>query len=277
MDYTELVFTLTTDDDFTQDLLIQDLSDLGFESFEDIAQGFRAYVNREVFQEESLKELLTGYAAFKITYLVHEIETINWNLEWEKNYPPVTIADQVYVRASFHDHRPEFALEIHIEPKMAFGTGHHDTTCLVAEYVLELDMQDKNVLDMGCGSGILAILAEKRGAASLLAVDIDEVCTSSTRENAQLNNCRNISVQTGDIGSLGSRQFDVILANINRNILLVHLERYASLLLPGGILVMSGFYENPDLEIISARARELGFTAAGHRERNKWAAAKFYR
>lgn len=277
MDYTELVFTLVTNDDFTQDILIQDLSDIGFESFEEIVLGFNAYIIRTEFNESVLKEVLNKYSSFSVSYQINEVDTVNWNIEWEKNYQPVTIGDQVYIRASFHEHKPEFPLQLLIEPKMAFGTGHHDTTYLMAEYLLEFDITGKKVLDMGCGSGILAILAEKRGAAYILAVDIDEVCTSSTRENAHLNNCGNIFVQTGDIGSIGLQQFDFILANINRNILLAHLDCYASMLNREGILLMSGFYEQPDLEIIATRAVELGFKFMYHRERNKWAAAKFYK
>lgn len=278
MDYTELVFTVVTSDDFTRDLFIQDLSDLGFESFEDWDLGFKAYINRIEFKEPALRQLISVYPAIAVSYEINEIESINWNLEWEKNYQPVVVSDQVYIRASFHEPRPEFPLNLLIEPKMAFGTGHHDTTSQMAEYLLETEVTGKKILDMGCGSGILAILAEKLGALEVLAVDIDDICTLSTRENAELNHCTHISVQTGDIDSLSgisSGAFEVILANINRNILLSHMDRYFTLLAPGGVLLMSGFYETPDLEIIAARATELGFSFIAHRERNKWAAAKF--
>ena len=277
MDYTELVFTVLTNETHIQDVLIQQLADIGFESFEETALGFKAYIEQCLFDEDKLKDLLADYSIYTINYIQKTIQGINWNQEWENNFQPVTIGTDLYIRASFHKPAPEFTYELVIEPKMAFGTGHHETTSLMAEYLIELDIQGKKVLDMGSGSGILAILAEKRGASYVLAVDIDENCSLSTRENARINNCEKVFVQTGDIDSLGLQQFDFILANINRSVLLSHLPRYASLLATEGTIVLSGFYAKPDLEMINSKAMELGFRFMYHKERNKWAAAKFYK
>ncbi len=275
MEYTELDFIVLTTDDYVQDLIIQDLADLGFESFEDTEFGFKGYIITSALDEGAIGRLLAGYMSVSASYTLKKIEPVNWNQEWENNYAPIPIGDQVYIRASFHAPAPEFALELVIEPKMAFGTGHHDTTYLMAEYLLEFDLAGKRMLDMGCGSGILAILAEKRGASAVHAVDIDEICTLSTLENAKINSCTAITIATGDIEILEGHDYEIILANINRNILLGHLEHYSGMLSEGGLLFMSGFYASPDLDIIIGKANEVGLTLLKSREKNAWCAAVF--
>src|SRR5690606_6176621 len=209
------------------------------------------------------------------SYGIQELEGQNWNKLWESNFNPITVADQCYVRATFHAPRPDMPYEIVIDPKMSFGTGHHQTTSMMLTYILENDFQDKEVLDMGCGTGILAILASKRGAKYVLAVDYDDVCVASVEENNLLNHIANVEAALGSKEAIAGKVFDVILANINRNILLDQLEQYARSLKPPGELYMSGFYDGEDLAILTDKAREVGFVYESKKVSDNWCAAKF--
>lgn len=276
MNYYELVFTVVDPEGFVKDLLIASLSEIGFDTFEDTETGFKAYIQSEQFSEHLVSEQLSDYSdQFTFSYETNLIPHKNWNEVWESNFEPVIVADKLYIRATFHPERSEFPMEIVIDPKMAFGTGHHETTYLMSEFLLQTEVEGKKVLDMGCGSGILAILASKLGAEELLAVDIDPICVSSSIENAQLNEIDNIKTGLGDIDQVNDSGFDLILANINRNILLNHMSHYAAMLSDEGELIMSGFYETPDLPIIQEEAAKYDLKYISHYTRNNWVAAKF--
>lgn len=277
MNYFELVFLVDDPEGFAKDVLIAELAEIGFDTFEDTNKGFKAYIQSDKFDEAKLAEQLADYQdQFRFSYQVIAIPYKNWNEVWESNFEPVTVSDKLHIRATFHpDRSADFLLQIVIDPKMAFGTGHHETTYLMSEWLLQTEVEGKKVLDMGCGSGILAILASKLGAEELLAVDIDPVCVSSTVENAQLNDIDNITSALGDIGDVNDSGFDLILANINRNILINHMSRYAEMLVDEGELIMSGFYEMPDLAIIQEEAAKYDLKYINHYAQNNWVAAKF--
>lgn len=276
MNYYELLFTTITTEDYQQDLLINTLGDIGFDTFEELEFGFKAYIPADDFDQIALDEALAAYRdMFTFSYEVTLIPQKNWNEVWESNFEPITIRDKIFVRATFHDPRPEFEYEIVIDPKMAFGTGHHQTTSMMLELMLENDMQGKKALDMGCGTGILAIMAAKLGATEITAIDYDPVCYDSTVENALLNNITNIKAVCGSKEVIPNEQFDVILANINRNILLDQIQRYSEVLKPDSELYLSGFYESPDLDIIMDEARKYGIKYIIHKINNNWVAAKF--
>ncbi|WP_448697960.1 50S ribosomal protein L11 methyltransferase [Mucilaginibacter sp. AW1-3] len=274
MNYYEYNFTIHTTEEYQQDLLINELAEFGFDTFEDTDTGFKAYIPAEGLDKESLSVILEPYAQL-FSHNITLIPQKNWNEVWESNFEPIQIKDQVYVRATFHPAKPDFAYEVVIDPKMAFGTGHHETTSMIMDWMLDIDFAGKNVLDMGCGTGILAILASKMGAERLVAIDYDPVCFDSTIENSALNHITNITPLCGSKEAIPDDQYDVILANINRNILLEQMDRYAQVLKPGGEIYFSGFYEDPDLEIITAEAAKLGLKYISHKKIKDWVAAKF--
>ncbi|WP_256010505.1 50S ribosomal protein L11 methyltransferase [Desertivirga xinjiangensis] len=275
MDYYEFVFKLASDEDYHKDLLINSLSEAGFDTFEETSEGFNAYIISTDFDQQKLNDALTGYdAMFSFSYEKSLIPQKNWNEVWESNFEPLVINDQCYVRATFHAPMPEFPYEIVIDPKMAFGTGHHQTTTMMMEFILEEDLRYKEVLDMGCGTGILAILAEKCGAKELLAMDYDQVCYDSTVENTQLNQCKNIHVLCGSKEIIPDKKFNIILANINRNILIDQIDRYSKVLATDGLLFMSGFYQE-DLPLITAEAAKYNLNYSLHKLMDRWVAVKF--
>lgn len=278
-DYIEVLFTLSRPGSIEQDLLIAGLGEAGYESFLETETGFNAYIRRDEFSEQLLRaaidEVAGGSADIPVfAYETRQIESRNWNQVWESNFQPVVIENKCRIRASFHETDPSFPLEIQIDPKMSFGTGHHETTYLMASWVLELSPDGKKVLDMGCGTGVLAILTAKMGATDVLAADIDAVCVESTAENAALNGVSLASRET-DIDGIRESGFDLILANINRNVLLDHLPFYAEKLNSGGTLLLSGFYEGADLDVIREKAAASGLKYMESRSRNRWAAARF--
>jgi ribosomal protein L11 methyltransferase len=276
MNYYELLFTTIITDDYQQDLLINELAEFGFDTFEDMDFGFKAYIPADGFDQKALDEVLKPYhQMFTFSYEVMLIPQKNWNAVWESNFEPIEIKDQIYVRATFHPAKPDFKYEIVIDPKMAFGTGHHQTTSMMMDWMLETDLKDKTVLDMGCGTGILAILASKMGATSVTAIDYDEVCYESTLENAPLNHIGNIIAICGSKEEIPDYEYDIILANINRNILIDQMSRYVEVLKPGGEIFFSGFYESPDLDIITTEAAKYGLKYIFHKENKNWVAAKF--
>ncbi|MCC9168367.1 50S ribosomal protein L11 methyltransferase [Pontibacter harenae] len=273
MDFIEV--TLKVNAEFA-DILTAELGELGFDAFVENEDGFSAYSEEENFNQEALEEVLNRYADFvQVEYAVQKIERQNWNEEWERNFEPLFIGEQVSVRASFHQ-KPETAkYDIVINPKMSFGTGHHETTTLMIENQLTLDHQGKRVLDMGCGTGILAIMAGELGASEIVAVEIEDWTVENARENAALNNYPTIDVRLGGAETIeGEKPFDIILANINRNVLLDDMPAYKAVLKPTGWLLLSGFYTE-DLPLLQERAQELGLSYISHRVKNNWVSAIF--
>jgi Ribosomal protein L11 methylase len=276
MKYSEVNFICKGGEAWHRDVLMHDLADIGFDTFESNDKGFAAYIASEQLDLPALESLLIHQpVGFEVTFTVREILPQNWNAVWESNFEPVVVADQCYVRATFHPSKPTYPYEIIIDPKMAFGTGHHQTTSLVMCYMLEESFDGKEVLDMGCGTGILAILAAKMGASRIWAIDNDPVCIDSVLENRTLNHTPQIVAKCGTADLISNERFDVILANINRNILLDQLGRYAQALPEGGVLYMSGFYEGDDLEALKVAGADVALTYDSHRTLGGWAAACF--
>lgn len=276
MQYIKVTFSFITIHEYQQDLLINDLADIGFNTFEDTENGFSAFIDYNSYSQYELADMLVGHEdEFEYNYTVTEIEGENWNEEWEKNFEPLIVNDTCYVRATFHEAQPQYKYEIVIDPKMAFGTGHHQTTTMMMQYLLEADVAGKVILDMGCGTAILAILAAKKGAEELTAIDNDEVCYLSSMENAALNHTTVITSICGGKEVIPDKQYDVILANINRNILLDQIPVYATVLKSGGNIYFSGFYESPDLEMIKKACEELDMSYCDHKKNGDWVAAKF--
>ena len=276
MEYTKIICTLKNDNEIARELLMQELGNVGFESFVETDENIEAYIpsvhfTPDLFNAENLK----NNDFFSFDHTLEVIADQNWNEVWEQNYfEPLLIEGHCMIRAPFHDTYPAARYEIIINPRMAFGTGNHETTHLMIKAILDLDLNGKEVLDMGCGSGILAILSAMKGAAAITAIDIDEWSTNNTIENAELNHIGNILVRQGDAGLLSDQQYDVILANIQRNILLQDMEAYRKVLKTGGLLIMSGFYV-ADLEAIEERANSLGMKLTSSAERSNWCAAGF--
>jgi ribosomal protein L11 methyltransferase len=276
MNYYELLFTTIPTEDYQEDLLIDALGEIGFDTFEQLDFGFKAYIPVANFDQAQLDETLSLYQEmFSFSYEITLIPQKNWNEVWESNFEPIEIGDKIFVRATFHAQRPEFEYEIVIDPKMAFGTGHHQTTAMMLELMLENNFENKNVLDMGCGTGILAIMASKLGAATVTAIDNDPVCYDSTIENALLNNVENITPLCGSKDAIPAETFDTILANINRNILLDQMQRYSEVTKLNGEIYLSGFFFTNNLEQIITEARKHGLIYINHKENINWVAVKF--
>jgi len=276
MVYSEVIFNLSTSEEFHKDLLINTLSEIGFDTFEDFDLGFKAYILSSELQVEKIEQIKVVYSdMFSFIFVAKSIPHQNWNEIWESNFEPLQVGDRCYIRATFHEPHPEYQYEIVIDPKMAFGTGHHQTTALMMQFMLDENFKGQQVLDMGCGTGILAILASKMGAKEVLAIDYDEICFESTIENSQMNRINNIKALCGSKEVIPDQKFDTILANINRNILLDQLDRYAEVAKPGAALFLSGFYEEPDLDIIKQKCISIGFDYKQHLELNNWVSAKF--
>ncbi|WAC01783.1 50S ribosomal protein L11 methyltransferase [Lacinutrix neustonica] len=256
------------------EILIAELGYAGFESFVETETGVTAYIQKEEWFEGILEDIFVlSNDEFEITYTFDEIEQVNWNSEWEKNFNPIIVDDLCSVRAPFHE-KPNTKFDIIIEPKMSFGTGHHETTHMMIQHLLKNDFQGKSVLDMGCGTGVLAILAAMKGAASIDAIDIDNWCYLNSVENAERNNTPHVQVFEGDASLLTGKTYDVIIANINRNILLQDISVYASCLNKNGILYLSGFY-NDDIPMIEEECTKNGLVFQSKLERNNWVALQF--
>ena len=273
MNYIEYSFTVSPLQPGAE-ILIAELGSAGFESFVETETGVTAYIQKEEWTEAILNDIqILASEEFVIEFTTSEIEQVNWNAEWEKNFESIEVDEKCVVRAPFHP-KTNVPYEIVIEPKMSFGTGHHETTYMMLQHILENNFKNKRVLDMGCGTAVLAILAEMRGAKLIDAIDIDEWCFQNSEENVNRNNCRNISVHLGDASILAGKRYDIIIANINRNILLDDMHKYRNCLSEGGELYLSGFYSE-DLPIIQDCCNNLGFTFVDKKERNNWIAAKF--
>lgn len=276
MKYTAVTFTSSNMEEWQKDLLIAELANLGFDTFEDQDQGFVAYIPAANLDIQALETaLLVEAVGYDISYDVNELENKNWNQVWESNFSPIVVDDQCYVRATFHEDKPEYPYQIIIDPKMSFGTGHHQTTSMMLSFILENDFEGKSVLDMGCGTGILAILASKRGASNILAVDFDPICVESVLENKVLNQVDNIEAKLGSKEAIEGKKFNTILANINRNILLDQFDVYYADLENSGELFISGFYDGEDLDILRNKAEGLGFQFVDKKVLDTWCAAKF--
>ena len=255
------------------EMLIAQLGYVGFESFVEQENGVTAYIQKQEWNSKILEDVFLLHSnEFNITFEHNEIAQTNWNEEWEKNFNPIQVDDLVSIRAPFHTN-PSLQFDIVIEPKMSFGTGHHETTHMMVQHLLALDLDTKKVLDMGCGTGILAIFAEMKGAKPIDAIDIDSWCYENSLENIQRNNCNHITVYEGD-ASLLKEKYDVIIANINRNILLSDMKTYTDCLNENGVLLLSGFYKE-DIVIIEDEVNKHGLTFETMIQRNNWVALKY--
>jgi len=276
--YISYNFTISPKEPATE-ILIAELGYAGFESFVETDTGVIAYIKKEEHAENILEEIYAlKNKEFTIDYSVEEIKQVNWNEEWEKNFNPILIENTVYIRAPFHDKIENISQDIIIEPKMSFGTGHHQTTHMMVKHLLTLakenKIKNKTVLDMGCGTGVLAILAERLGAKTLDAIDIDNWCYLNSIENAARNNCTKIKVYQGDASLLLNKKYDIIIANINRNILLNDMQTYLNVLQKNGILLLSGFYQE-DIPIIDKEASKTGLKLHRIEEMNNWVALRY--
>ncbi len=256
------------------EILIAELAALGFESFVESEDGVSAYIQKGDWNEALIQEVgILTKPEFKITYEFTELAKENWNAVWEANFEPIAIEGLCTVRAPFHKRR-EAVYDIVIEPKMSFGTGHHETTYMMLQLLLDINCKEKKVLDMGCGTGVLAILAAMKGAKAVDAIDVDPWAYQNTQENTLRNTQEGIKVRQGDVNLLREEMYDCILANINRNILLEDISQYSMHLVSGGLLCLSGFYQD-DLPLISAKCAQNGLEYIRQLSKNSWVAAVY--
>ena len=258
------------------EILTAFLGDIGCESFMDWEEGLLAYIPENDFSEERLKNIrLPEESGIRWDYTVSRMEEKDWNAEWERSYEPVLIDGRCRIRAPFHPPSADAEYDVLIEPKMSFGTAHHETTAQMVSYLLEEPCAGKAVLDMGAGTGVLAILAHLRGAAQVTAIDIDEWAFRNMQENARLNGAESIRCLMGDAGAIPDERYEIILANINRNVLLEDIPVYTTHLNHGGTLLLSGFYDWEDLELIRKKADQNGLVYNSYRQQNQWVAVRF--
>lgn len=262
---------VTCQPEFTE-ILMAEVAEAGFDSFLETDSGFEAYVEQEKFDKAIIDDIQTRYLEkTQVSFRTDHIEKQNWNEQWEKSYHPIRIDDKCLIRASFHEPDPLIPFEVVITPKMSFGTGHHQTTYLMVKNQLNIDHRGKRVMDAGCGTAILSIVAEKRGASAVEAFDIDEWSITNGNENISVNGCANIRIRQGRIREVAPEgNFDIILANINKNVLLAELSEYARRLSAGGLLLISGFYTG-DIPDLLKSAGEYGLTEKERDQREGWA------
>ncbi len=270
MDYIQI--TVNCDPPF-RDILIAEMGELAFDSFVETETGFEAYAPEDDFSHPALQTLFNNYRKqTRIWYELKKIAKVNWNEEWEKNYDPIEVGDKIYVRATFHESKPGFEHEIIINPQMSFGTGHHETTHQLLALQTEIDHKNKEVIDIGSGTGILAIMALKLGAASAAATDIDDWCIENTLENFQLNDLKPEFAKQGVIAELNiKKQYDIVIANINTNVLLSEMSYYDKILKTGGHIFLSGFYEGDKTQILDATSQH-GFKELKATVKRGWVA-----
>ena len=271
--YIEYLFNISPKEPATE-ILIAELGNVGFESFVENEDGLLAYIQKKDWQTTILEPIFClNSKEFRISYTYQEIEQTNWNAAWEENFSPIIVDDLVSIRAPFHKDF-DVAYDIVIEPKMSFGTGHHETTYMMIQQLLQLDLKHKKTLDMGCGTGILAIFAAMKGASPIDAIDIDNWCYQNSLENVSRNGCSSIAVYEGDATLLKDKSYDVIIANINRNILLKDMDIYAKSLTKNGVLLLSGFYEK-DIPVLLECTEKLGLHYVSKLLKNNWVSLKF--
>lgn len=275
MEYTKVNVIITPLNSIANDLLMAQLGDLGFDSFCESETGFEAYIPSKDYQSEVVNQLELPFDGVQLSFETEVIPDQNWNKVWEDNFfQPIVIGQDCVVRSSFHPPVDGIKYDILIDPKMAFGTGHHSTTSLMVQHILETEMTDQRILDMGCGTGILGMLCSMRGCQSVLGIDIDEWAYNNAIENMELNHIENMEIQLGGAELLKDQSFDIVLANINRNILLEDMQNYADVLKPGGLLLLSGFYSE-DLEIITKETQKHQLGYLSHKTDNNWVAAAY--
>ena len=250
------------------DVIIAELFEIGFDSFQEFDDGFEGSCESESFKETSIKAILDRYPT--ASFEIKKQDRINWNEEWEKNYDPIIVDNRCQVRATFHKANPVFKYDILVNPKMSFGTGHHATTYQMLSYQMGLDHQDKKILDVGCGTGVLAIMASKRGASYIVATDIDDWCIENSRENFSLNGLTNVHLVKGEIELVQEKEFDIIIANINKNVLVDQIAEYNARLVANGFLLLSGFYKE-DVSDLHGAAKRLGLKMVTETEKDNWA------
>jgi len=279
MNYYELKFTYESPIEATiiSDVLASELGEIGFESFTENEDGLQAYISDQLYNVKALVDKLKEFPLENVTihYSEQFIESKDWNEEWEKNYfKPIRIGNECIIRASFHEPEPGYTYNIIIDPKMAFGTGNHETTFLMISEMLKLDLEGKDLLDMGCGTAVLAILAKMKKACKVVGIDIDEWAYNNALENVRLNNTEDIQVVLGGAEQIPTfGQFDIVFANINRNILLNDIRHYTSCMKSGALLFMSGFYTQ-DIPAIEEECKRNGLNFISHTEKNNWVAVK---
>ena len=279
MNYYELSFTYSSpiENAIINDILAAELGEIGFESFSENRNGLQGYIAESLYDAEVLQNKLDDFPleGIKIQFTEAFIKDKDWNEEWEKHYfKPIRIEKKCIIRASFHEKEPGYTYEIIIDPKMAFGTGNHETTYLMINEMLALDLEGKELLDMGCGTAVLAILARMKGAKRVVGIDIDRWAYNNALENIRLNHTDDIQIVLGGAEQIPEfGQFDIVFANINRNILLNDIQHYNQCLRPGGLLYMSGFYEQ-DIPVIEEECKQHGLTLLSHTEMSNWVAVK---
>lgn len=267
MKYIELSFSFSQNTDFA-DIVVAKLNEIEFESYVETQDGVDAYIQESLFNQEKLNEVIEDLQSlFQFEYTIKEIKQENWNQQWEENFNPVEINKDCFIRAHFHD-KIDCKYEIIITPKMSFGTGHHETTFLMMNEMFHIDFNNKKVLDMGCGTGILSILSKMLGSSITQAIDIDEWSYENSVENATLNNTEDINFSLGDVTAIKGA-FDVVLANINRNIILEDISKYIDSLNENSDLLLSGFLSE-DVIIIRDKVESLGLSFVSHKNKNKW-------
>ena len=280
MDYVKVTFRTEDAEEWANDLLASMLGEVGFESFEETSRGIIGYCPAPAFDEAAMKQIVAELPIADASMIAYRIETIadqNWNAVWEQNgYEPIEITSECIIHASNKEISQDYKYDIIINPVQSFGSGYHETTRMILTYLLEMDITDKAVLDMGCGTGVLGILACLRGAGSLVSIDIDEWSWRNAIENIEANDIEGAEVVLGDASLLTDYPtcFDIVLANINRNILLADLEAYVSTMTPDSYIIMSGFYLD-DLAMIQSKAKSLGLRYIDHRTDNDWTAVRF--
>ena len=277
-DYTKIEFKVTPNEEVATDVLAALLAEVGFESFVPNEEGLEAYVPHNLYDENNITAVVENFPleGYTITYKSEFIEGEDWNAEWEKNYfQPIVLGEECVIHSTFHTDVPKARYDILIDPKMAFGTGYHQTTCHMLRAILASDMNGKSVLDMGCGTALLAILARKHGATDVVAIDIDEFAYENAKENVVLNNTADIEVRLGGADAIKeSDSFDFVIANINRNILLADMANYVRCMHPGSQIFISGFYTE-DMEVLKEEAARNGLRYIGCAEDNRWAMMRF--